>query len=186
MLTVVPILGQSDNGCPQHIKLQTVTGWDVPNGIDGPLNLKKVEQARRYLKATLAYPTQLSGPSRRYNCHGLVFACRRVNIPLYQLACDASRIVTRILIEDGYCQVTCAPQVGDIAVYRDDDNEIEHTGFVSKIDKLTNVLSKTIIRWVWSMWGGLGEFEHTSGNTPYTQEPEYWRLRNEYQASAIK
>jgi hypothetical protein len=30
---------------------------------------------------------------------------------------------------------------------------------------------------VWSAWGGLGEFEHRVRASPYRGMPEYWRLK---------
>lgn len=125
------------------------------------------ERSQRSL--VLASATRLAPPTGRYNCHGLVFASRRAHIPPVETDVDIDEVLTR----DGYRRVReGAPRVGDIVAYRLDD-EIEHTGFVSRVEPLGD----TPVVFVWSAWGGLGEFEHRVGVCPYRGTPEYWRLR---------
>jgi len=103
----------------------------------------------------------------RYNCHGLVFASRRANIPPVGADIDIHELLGR----DGYENLgEEPPHVGDIVAYRL-DGEIEHTGFVSRVEKVGAVP----VVYVWSAWGGLGEFEHKVKDCPYTGKPEYWR-----------
>lgn len=167
---MVYIFGQTHEDCVQRIKLQMADGTDIPNSVEEDSEDGQIELNRRTHKSVIDLATPLGPPSGRYNCHGLVFASRRTNIP--PPGDDDDKIVSRILRTDGYKRITSDPQVGDIAVYRDDDNKIEHTGIVCRVLYVGNAP----VVWVWSMWGGLGEFEHKSHQTPYRSTPEYWRL----------
>jgi hypothetical protein len=111
---------------------------------------------------------RLTGPSETYNCHGLVFASRRTNIP--PVGTDVP--VRQILAEDSYQQVL-TPQVGDVAVYVS-EREVDHTGLVIQVDPNPALISGI---WIWSMWGGLGEFVHPVNFSPYSaQNIEHWRI----------
>lgn len=100
----------------------------------------------------------------------MTFASRRTNIP--PAGDDDDGIVRNILTRDGYTRVEGLAKVGDVAVYKNDDGKIEHTGIVCR----TETVGAQPVVWIWSTWGGLGEFEHKSGVSPYNGEPEYWRL----------
>lgn len=129
-----------------------------------------VSLAREAHRFVIAAATQLRPPCGRYNCHGLVLASRRAHIPPAGVDVDLDDILCR----DGYRPLRHheAPKVGDIIAYRS-NGEIEHTGYVTRIERIGSVPSI----FVWSAWGSLGEFEHRVQASPYRGEPEYWRLR---------
>ena len=154
----------------RSLALQAYDGWDIPNSIDLGASDTYREHAMRAHRLSLAAATILGQPTGRYNCHGLVFASRRTNIPPPAMDVD----IAELLHHDGYIQIPLLqPQIGDIAVYRG-ENEIEHTGFVSRIE----TLGVTPIVFVWSKWGDLHECEHQVNSCPYSDcQVEYWRLQ---------
>ena len=129
-----------------------------------------VSLAREAHRFALSAATPLRPPTGRYNCYGLVFASRRAHIPPAGVDVDLDDILRR----DGYRPLPAnqTPQVGDIVAYRI-HGEIEHTGYVSRVDSVGSVP----VVFVWSAWGSLGEFEHRVQSSPYRGDPEYWRLR---------
>jgi hypothetical protein len=161
---------------PQALALQAADGWDIPNSLEASPSSGSVELAEReYKRFTAATGTmRLSRPSGRYNCFGLVFGSRRVNIN--------STVPVDIdeLLRHDLCQQVQVPRLGDLVAYRGRDG-IEHVGFVSRIDKLTSggtTLARPVV-FVWSMWGSFGEFEHRERVLPPPYEDcsiEYWRV----------
>jgi hypothetical protein len=131
---------------------------------------ESIALARGTYRLVLAGAVELRPATGRYNCHGLVFASRRANIPPVGVDVDLEDLLER----DGFRPLRSdeSPQVGDIVAYRLED-EVEHTGFVSRVERIGG----TAVVFVWSAWGGLGEFEHKVGLSPYRGKAEYWRLR---------
>jgi len=143
-----------------------------------------LEAARRGIdRLALAHAMPLALPTGRYNCHGLVFASRRGNVGIVGFDVDIDDVLSR----DGFRRVPEgeAARVGDVIAYREPavvaialerlvpaQGAIEHTGFVSRVDRVGSVP----VAWVWSAWGGLGEFEHPEHLCPYRGSREYWRL----------
>lgn len=160
----------------RSIVVQTFDGWDVPNARDADPSLERVKLAKRSHRFAIASSQpQLAPPTGRYNCHGLVFASRRTNIPPAGQPQAADPI--ELLKRDGFGRVSSPAQVGDVAVYRNAKGEVEHTGFVSRVDRVAPMSPQPVV-FVWSMWGGLGEFEHRVNACPYSDcQVEYWRLR---------
>ncbi len=147
-------------------------GSPIPAGVDANPSPNAVSLAEQQVGSVLlAAVRRLQPPTGQYNCHGLVFASRRANIPPVGVDVD----VDALLVKDGFVRLPNgpAPQVGDVVAYRTDKGEVEHTGFVSRVELLGN----TPVVWVWSAWGGLGEFEHKPRDCVYKGTPEYWRLR---------
>jgi len=142
----------------------------IPAGVGADPAPGAVSLAREAHRFVIAAATQLRPPCGRYNCHGLVLASRRAYIPPAGVEVDFDDVLRR----DGYRRLRAhqAPQVGDIVVYRI-NREIEHTGFVSRVEPVGAVP----VVFVWSAWGSLGEFEHRVQSSPYRGEPEYWRLQ---------
>ena len=158
----------------QALAIQASDGWNIPNSIDAdpsPQAIALAKAAPSY-RLLIASVTSLGPPSGRYNCHGLVFGSRRVNIDSPDLPVDIAHLLTR----DRYGPVRRgAPQVGDVVVYKG-PAQIEHTGFVSRLEPLAGISTAPVVI-VWSMWGGLGEFEHRVTASPYADcNVEYWRL----------
>ncbi len=144
-------------------------GSPILAGVSDDPSPNEVAFALDQFRLVAAAATELRPPTGRYNCHGLVFASRRAHIPPVGVDVDVSDLLHR----DGYRPIgeSQLPQVGDVVAYRLDD-EIEHTGFVSRVENLANVP----VVFVWSAWGSLGEFEHRVHVSPYKGTPEYWRL----------
>lgn len=152
----------------RELQLQAHDGSLIPNSVDPDPSPEMVQRARAVMDPLILHSArQVRSSTGRYNCHGLVFASRRTNIPPAGGDVDIEDLLRR----DGYRRVD-APEVGDIVAYRDFRNEIEHTGIVCQIDR---VGAQPVIR-VWSMWGNLGEFLHRADVSPYSRNIEYWRL----------
>lgn len=146
-------------------------GSQILAGVSPDPTPNAIGLARDVYRLVIAAATaELQPPTGRYNCHGLVFAARRAHIPPVEADVDIDDLLHR----DGYVSLPTdqSPQVGDVVAYRL-NGEIEHTGFVSRVERVGAV--PTVF--VWSAWGGLGEFEHRVNVSPYKGTPEYWRLQ---------
>jgi hypothetical protein len=156
--------------------LQAYDGWAIPNFIDADPapRLAAIAKSSEKMRIMVAAAKELGPPTGRYNCHGLVFASRRTNIP--PSAAPEIVNIDDLLRCDLYDRVSPPPQIGDVIVYRG-QTEIEHTGFVCRVDAISSTGAGLIV-FVWSMWGGLGEFEHHAHGSPYDNcAIEYWRLK---------
>lgn len=158
----------------RSIGLETHLGNPIPNSIDvGPAPGVVMLGRQPHLGLINGLGVrQIGEATGRYNCHGLVFASRRTNIP--PVAYASRGLIDRILAEDEYVRIAEAQaHEGDVVVWRNGD-DIDHTGIVVQVDQTT--ILRTIF--VWSMWGGLGEFIHRVPLTPYGDcSIEYWGLR---------
>jgi hypothetical protein len=145
-------------------------GSRILAGIGDDPSAGTVALARQQCRLVLASAIELRPPTGRYNCHGLTFASRRANVPPVGVDVDIEDVLRR----DGYRPLDRgeSPQVGDVVAYRLVD-EIEHTGYVSRVE----MLGQAPVVFIWSAWGGLGEFEHRVQSSPYRGTPEYWRLK---------
>src|SRR2546425_1128751 len=88
----------------RHIPCATYDGKDIPNSIDADPGQSAIELSRRSLKRgnlVLSGLVKLGPPTGRYNCHGLVFANRRTNIPPAGFLVDAVDI-DDLLTRDQY------------------------------------------------------------------------------------
>lgn len=88
-----------------------------------------------------------TGPSRKYNCHGLTFASRRTWI-------QEAQEIYKIISDDEYHKVQPPEEVmpGDIAVYFK-DGDVEHSGIVVGIAELK-------VPVILSKWGACHEVVH--------------------------
>src|SRR5882724_1860093 len=133
----------------RSITVQTYDGTSIPNSIDLDPTPEALEAARFSQRRSSLVLTGLSvqGPATgRYNCHGLVFASRRTNIPPCGFTDAVS--IDDILRRDIYQKVR-VPQLGDIAIYRNDAGEVDHSGIVCR----TENIGSTGKVFVWSKWG---------------------------------
>jgi hypothetical protein len=154
----------------QALPLSARNGKPISNSRVAPPSQQQLKLAEFSFRLIVAEATRLAPPSGLYNCHGLVFASRRANIPDIQDTLP----IGDLLRWDGYLPIREQPvQVGDIAAYLDETGDVEHTGIVCEIDSMGIVP----VIWVWSMWGGLGEFRHRATQSPYSQTIQYWRLQ---------
>jgi len=112
------------------------------------------------------------GPSRKYNCHGLTFACRRTSI-------DDPKDVLMILTEDDYQEVQLNNVIrGDIAVYFVGGIP-EHSGIVVEVNKprLLDEFAITVPL-ILSKWGRVQEVIHKPRECPGVEgaEIKYFRI----------
>jgi hypothetical protein len=158
----------------RSIHIQSYDGTDIPNSIDLDPTRESIEFNRQNISMARLVQAgiRILGPSTgRYNCHGLVFGSRRTNIPPAGLSDAVS--IDDLLRRDCYTRVFSAPHPGNVVVYRGPTTEIEHTGYVSRVEKLGN----TDIVFVLSKWGAFEECEHRETLGPYGNcRIEYWRL----------
>jgi hypothetical protein len=160
------------NPLPERsIQLTTYLGNDIPNSIDldptaGMIALAR--DAHAGLINTVGV-RQVGPPTGRYNCHGLVFASRRTGIPAPGV--DTTGLIDRVPQDDQFARVLESEvREGDVALWRQ-EREVAHTGIVCYTERVPIRLI-----FVWSMWGGLGEFVHRIPLSPYDGTIEYWRL----------
>jgi len=156
----------------RSIPLTTYLGNQIPNAIDVDATPGMVAFARQQHNALIntVGVWEVGPPSGRYNCHGLVFASRRTNIPPAGLA--SAGLIEMILREDQFYPIPEADaREGDIALWRS-ERDVEHTGIVCRVER-----DPFRVVFVWSMWGGLGEFVHNLACTPYNWcQVEFWRM----------
>lgn len=152
------------------LRVQAYDEWDIPNWIDPDPSPGYVALARQGIPDHMSrMRTVLGPPSGRYNCHGLVFASRRTNIPPVGTSVD----IHALLLRDRYRQVA-EPEIGDIIVYRD-NREVVHTGIIIRIETVGGLK----VPLVWSKWGSLEECVHAERQCPDGGGSiEYWRLRH--------
>jgi hypothetical protein len=139
----------TDRGRPVRV---AVLGRPVPAEVLSENESERVEEhdlSRKVIART--------EPDPAHNCHGWVFTGGLFWVP--------GDDVHRILADNGYRRVT-APQVGDLAVYRDAAGDITHSGVVFSTAGGTLVESK---------WGPLGRFLHGPDDQPFGGECGFYR-----------
>jgi hypothetical protein len=111
--------------------------------------------------------TQRSGPTPRYNCHGLTLACRRTGI-------FEAVTVIQALDHDGYREVTREQvQPGDLILYADTTGDLEHSGIVV----VAPLAERLYIPMVLSKWGKGPELIHPGNHCPYNfSTARYYRV----------
>lgn len=153
----------------RELRLDDYDGSLIPNRIDPDPSPELVLRMKRQLGRLELGVSELGAPTGRYNCHGLVFASRRTNIDSPGLPVD----IYELLLRDRYRRIPGTPQPGDVAIYRYSDGRIEHSGLVLRLQ----AVGAEHVPFIWSKWGGLGEYEHHWHAKPYHEHSvEYWRL----------
>lgn len=157
------------------ITLATYDGTPIPNQIDADPAERLIKLVTESLRMQMMMTSKRVGPpTGRYNCHGLVFANRRTNIPPGNSPDSVN--IDNLLQRDEYEKVY-EPEVGDVIVYRDVKNEIQHTGIVVSVTAISEGSTK-LQPLVWSKWGAMGEYEHRAPVSPYQDcRYEFWRLK---------
>jgi hypothetical protein len=128
---------------------------DLPSGA-----LREREEFQRRRDPAGMNPADLIRLSDTYNCVGLAFASRRVEI--------APEHIRQFLIEDGYRKIELAKvRVGDAVLYWPDDapNFALHIGIVVWVPRSGDYFGTETIR-VLSKFGRCGEYCHAIANVP--------------------
>jgi hypothetical protein len=99
-------------------------------------------------------------PSPLTNCCGWVFTAGR-----YIVRCED---VGTILRENAYREAA-VPQIGDVAVYRNDSGQIQHVGIVR------GFMGSESPALVESKWGADGIYLHLADEQPYSCNISFWR-----------
>jgi hypothetical protein len=103
-----------------------------------------------------------TNPSPIYNCHGLVFACRRSRI-------EKSISIQTVLADDKYIEIKLKNVLpGDIVIYYSNDGDPNHSGVVVEYDP-----QRIIIPLICSKWGNAGEFIHALTYCPREYGPNH-------------
>ena len=102
---------------------------------------------------------------------GMVFASRRT--------CIDPEHLDMILDDDEYRKLTSQAelQIGDLVIYRGDDDQVSHVGIISSID--VDIGTASMRLFVLSQWGKDGEYLHGINDvSPYLGTPtEFWTDR---------
>jgi hypothetical protein len=101
---------------------------------------------------------QVAPGDRSYNCHGWVFTGGRYLLP--------DEGVEPILQDNAYTPVE-RPEVGDLAVYRNDRGAVCHSARVWAVAEGGLVLLES--KWAW-----VGRYLHPPDATPFGQQPTYY------------
>jgi hypothetical protein len=111
-----------------------------------------------------------TGPSRKYNCHGLTFGARRTFI---RFATE----IAKILDDDDYEQVALDDVLpGDAAVYYE-NGDAEHSGIVMRIEVRQVMGLPLRIPWILSKWAVNHEVIHRVAECPYRAgDVRYYRI----------
>ncbi len=148
---------------PRTLALHSCDCQDIANAQFLELSAFELNQANDVLLPYAAsHPKVRLANSPRYNCHGLVFACRRTGI--YDVG-----TCQQILKDDRHREVSKVDLLpGDIVLYFR-DGDIEHSGVVLKTDD--------ILPLVLSKWGKGPEVIHWLSACPYNAtNVKYYRI----------
>ncbi len=82
-----------------------------------------------------------------------------------------------LLAEDGFRKLADGEevQVGDIAIYLDDDGQVDHSALVVELVQGYGFGRKT--PWVLSKWGAGPEVRHRYNYGPYSTNVEFYRQK---------
>lgn len=141
---------QAETDCGQEIPL---FHFDVRPSVG---RMEETILARNSLRHQVI---RVAAPDSLCNCHGWVFTGGRGGVP--------SRSVDRILSDNHY-QRLAAPKQGDLIVYRDEKEAVQHTGIVEAIAEDGLILIK-------SKWGPIGLYVHPPDMQPWGTHYAYYR-----------
>jgi hypothetical protein len=142
------------------VKLRTDRGRAVPVSVYVPTPGLEEDDTheKAYAQRFADRLIRRTSPDPNYNCHGFTFTDGKYWVN--------SSSVDMILVDNGYLVVKF-PRIGDVAVYRDSNGTISHTGVVR------TVLSGGMVL-VESKWGRLGRFLHPHTDQPYPGSCEFY------------
>jgi hypothetical protein len=143
-----------DENSPPALVATTDAGHSVPLfHVSADAAAVSAEEEARYLQSLCLQAKVIqTGPAEvHYNCHGWVFAEGRFWV--------RGKAVDTILQDNAY-QIVEQPRPGDVAVFRNPQGEVTHSGVVRMGEKDGRVLIE-------SKWGRYGRFVHTAENHAY-------------------
>ncbi len=155
------------------IALQTARGNPVDN-----IQLQEISISELNLGEDLERKFSLgalprTGPTPRYNCHGLTFANRRTCI-------TEDDAVALILSDDDYIEVPREEVMqGDVIVYYNDKGAYYHSGIVLTKPAPDNMWVPRVC----SKWGKGRELVHAGNHSPYGFNVRYYRVSHGYVTS---
>lgn len=147
------------------INLDTAQGNPIPNEQDWS---DGSDQMLQYFKQAVKFPKALARTkniSGVYNCHGLVFACRRTMI-------SEAQYVRTIVTEDGYKRIQGRDALpGDVVLYVS-QGDVEHSAIVVSLPDSTFGIVQVV-----SKWGVGPEYVHPVNDSPYDcTNLEFYRI----------
>lgn len=146
------------------IRLETSKRSGIRNYQRGELQWGQVKYLQDLAKQR-PHVQMRTKPSTIFNCHGLTFASRRTKVT------DSSDIL-KILKDDEWQEIPAKDVIpGDIIIYFDNDNDINHSGIVVGLDQLKVPL-------ICSKWGVGCEYIHKVPDVPnnlYGPLTKYYR-----------
>lgn len=150
LLEVPNIYASTQSGATVKLYQRTVSREEFASFVDGAASTIQGFTQTAILRAEA---------DKSANCHGWVFTNGQ-----YIIACED---VDTILHGNNYTEVQ-RPQLGDVAVYRNSDRAVVHTGVVRGF--LDNEIPL-----VESKWGMNGVYLHLANQQPYSSTVSYWR-----------
>jgi hypothetical protein len=142
------------------IRLETSTGRGVDNWQGREISSIHLNWAKE-LPKEFPHVIRRTQPSPLYNCHGLVFGCRRTRI-------EKSTALGYILNDDNYIEIPMANVLpGDIVIYYSEQGDPNHSGVVLEYN------SSLIVPIIFSKWGNAGEYIHPLRDCPSLYGPIY-------------
>lgn len=151
----------------QAIVTQTITGSDIDNDQSFEMYFFGEQIMLKELKRDHPLAEVRIDPTKLYNCHGMTFASRRTGI--YQVS-----EVKKILKEDRYQEIDLKSVLpGDVIIYFDEKNDVEHSGVVLQVEKADiGLISLKVV----SKWGQGHEMIHWADDCPYNiKNKKYYR-----------
>jgi hypothetical protein len=155
---------------PQSIPLATRRGRSIENYVGEPTSPMLGAIRDGVIQDLMPRSAkEISGFDSSYNCMGLVFGARRVEIPPSSFGL--------IVEDDDYLEVNDPTvRVGDIVAYFSESNSVpEHVGIVVELPKLGATEAHGVV--VLSKLGFHGEYLHPVLAVPqHFGFPRYWRV----------
>ena len=148
------------------IQLDTAAGQPIDNEQYFEISTFEVNQFPAYERWKDSRITR-SGPTAKYNCHGMTFASRRTGI-------WATAEIQKILSDDQYGEVKPEDAIpGDVIIYFGVDGDAEHSGIVLTSPKDSQLRVPQVL----SKWGKFSEFIHWANQSPYNfASVRYFRI----------
>ncbi len=142
------------------IRLETSKGSGVNNWQGREIASCQLNWSRELPKQ---FPNAIprTEPSPSYNCHGLVFACRRASI-------ENRAAINLILKDDEYVEIPMSNVLpGDIVIYYSPQGDPNHSGIILEYS------DRLIVPIIFSKWGCAGEYIHALRDCPSMYGPHY-------------